>query len=411
MRIGMILDKPFPPDPRVENEALALIGQGHEVYLFCVHHADTIGTENFRGLQVIRYPFNNFLYKMSALAYTIPVYGWLMGSKIRHFLEENEIEAIHIHDMRIAGAVFRATRGADFKTVIDLHDNFPEVMKDYPHLKKFPGKWIISPEKWKRKEAEFLEKSDKVVSVSYELVEQLQSRLAKNPGKVVLVPNTVRREFYQQYELKEEILERFQKDFVLLYIGDTAIRRGLLTAIEALPRLRKRIMNIKLVIVGKSTEDSILKNRVKELGLLDVVSFEGWQDPSTFASYIISSSICLSPLLRSVQHDAAYANKVFQYMSLGRPVLVSDALAQRKLVEKQKAGLVHKEKDASNFAAKVIQLYEDESLRETLGAAGRRFVEKEFCWELVSENLCNIYKEMESTNHIKEILNGITINA
>ena len=31
MKIGMILDKEFPPDPRVENEALALVSKGIEV--------------------------------------------------------------------------------------------------------------------------------------------------------------------------------------------------------------------------------------------------------------------------------------------------------------------------------------------------------------------------------------------
>lgn len=38
MRIGMILDKIFPPDPRVENEAISLIENGHEVYLFCLKY-------------------------------------------------------------------------------------------------------------------------------------------------------------------------------------------------------------------------------------------------------------------------------------------------------------------------------------------------------------------------------------
>jgi hypothetical protein len=34
MRIGMILDAVFPPDPRVENEAVSLIEAGHEVFPF-----------------------------------------------------------------------------------------------------------------------------------------------------------------------------------------------------------------------------------------------------------------------------------------------------------------------------------------------------------------------------------------
>ena len=38
MKIGMILDQEFPPDPRVQNEAISLIKAGHEVFLFCLHY-------------------------------------------------------------------------------------------------------------------------------------------------------------------------------------------------------------------------------------------------------------------------------------------------------------------------------------------------------------------------------------
>ena len=34
----MILDATFPPDPRVENEAISLIAAGHEVFLFCLKY-------------------------------------------------------------------------------------------------------------------------------------------------------------------------------------------------------------------------------------------------------------------------------------------------------------------------------------------------------------------------------------
>ena len=42
MRIGMILDSVFPPDPRVENEAVSLIKADHEVFLFCLHYGNQL---------------------------------------------------------------------------------------------------------------------------------------------------------------------------------------------------------------------------------------------------------------------------------------------------------------------------------------------------------------------------------
>ena len=41
--------------------------------------------------------------------------------------------------------------------------------------------------------------------------------------------------------------------FVLLYLGDTGLRRGLQTAIASIPVLKEKIPNIKLVIVGSNS--------------------------------------------------------------------------------------------------------------------------------------------------------------
>jgi glycosyltransferase involved in cell wall biosynthesis len=399
MRIGMILDKTFPPDPRVENEAIALIKSGHQVFLFCLKYEDEKEEENIHGIQVRRYKSDKLEYKLSALAYSFPFYTHSMSKKITRFLSANKIEAIHIHDIRVAEAVFNANKKLELPTVLDLHDNMPEVMKEYPHLQKFPGKQLISPQKWKIKEEEFIAKADKVVTVSGEFMEEVVSRTHMDRKKIVLVPNTVRRSFYENIVIDDDITEKSWKYFTILYLGDTAIRRGLLTAIDAIAALKSKIKHIKLIIVGKSTTDHVLKERVKELGLEDYVAFEGWQDVSLFPSYITASDICISPLYRNPQHDVAYANKLFQYMSFGKPLLVSDAIAQKKLVEMAKSGLVHKEKDVEDFAKKVMFLYKDPGLREELGKNGKRFIEEEFVWEKVSQNLIDIYDNFEDISN------------
>jgi len=395
MKIGMILDKTFPPDPRVENEAKALIEDGHEVFLFCLHYGNERESEEINGIQIRRFKSTKLAYKLSALAYTFPFYSNLMAGKIKNFILENKVEALHIHDMRIADAVFQVNKQFKLKTVLDLHDNFPEVMKEYPHLQKFPGKQLISPLKWKRKEEEFIKMADSVITVSNEFIEEVKSRVRLDDNKIQLVPNTVSKSFYEVYESDQEIIDRYKGKFVLLYLGDTGIRRGLLTVIEAMPLLKEQIKQLKFVIVGSNSTDELLKKRVKELGIEEDVDFEGWQNIAKFPSYILASNICVSPLNRSVQHDVAYANKIFQYMSFSKPVLVSDAIAQKHLIEKIKGGKVHKEKDPVDFAAKVMELYQDESLRDELGANGKRFIEEEFCWEKVSANLCNLYKSFE----------------
>ncbi|GAB7257306.1 glycosyltransferase family 4 protein [Polaribacter sp. OB-PA-B3] len=394
MKIGMILDASFPPDPRVENEAISLVNDGHEVFLFCLNYTNQKTSEVINGIKVRRFNSNKLEYKLSALAYTIPLYTLLMKRKISKFIADNQIEVIHIHDIRIAEAVFKSNKNKKLPVVLDLHDNMPEVMKLYPHLQKFPGKYIISPKKWKVKEEEFIAKADKVISVSPEFLETLAQRLPKHKDKLVLVPNTIRKSFFENYTLKKSIIDKYKNNFVILYLGDTHLRRGLQTAITAINGLKKSIPEIKLVIVGKNTTDTILRKQVEDLNLEKYVDFEGWQDVSLFQSYILASAVCISPLHRNLQHDVAYANKIFQYMSFAKPLLVSNAIAQKKLIEKANAGLVHEQKNSADFAIKIQLLYKDTSLRNNLGKNGKNFIVNEFCWEETSKKLLNLYNNL-----------------
>jgi glycosyltransferase involved in cell wall biosynthesis len=394
MRIGMILDDVFPPDPRVENEAITLINGGYEVFLFCLHNGSQKTNELIKGIKVRRYKFSKLTYKLSALSYDLPFYKMIMTPKISHFIKENAIDVLHIHDIRIAGAVFSSNKKHQLKIVLDLHDNIPENMKFYPHLQKFPGKYIISPKKWKKKEMEFILKSDKIITVSPNFAKDIIEKNNIEKEKMILVPNTVRKSFFKEAIYSDVIKEKYSNKYVVLYLGDTNIRRGLLTAIRATEFLSKQIANFKLVIVGSNTTDSILKEETKKLNLESFIDFEGWQDVSLFPSYIVASNICISPLYRSIQHDVAYANKIFQYMSFGKPILVSNAIAQKEIVERVNSGLVHQEKNKDDFSSKVLELYQNKEKAEELGKKGKQFIENEFSWEVTSQALVKLYNEL-----------------
>ena len=384
----MILDKTFPPDPRVENEAIELLKQGHEVFLFCLTYGNEKPKELINGIQVIRYLSTKITYKLSALAYTFPLYSHLMKNKITDFLNKNKIEVIHIHDMVIAEAVFWANKKRKLPVVLDLHENRPQIMKFYPHLKKFPANILISVKKWQEKEMAFINKTTKLIVVTEEAKKEVLSRTSIKAANIAVVPNTVRASFYGGNQLKDSI----RTSFNLLYIGDTGERRGLHTVLQSLPILQKSIPTIKLVIVGKV--NTALKNEVKRLKIEAFVAFEGWQNEATFQDYIRNSAVCLSPLHRNIHHDTTYANKLFQYMSFGKPLLVSNAMAQQNLVERVNSGLVHEAENVADFTEKVLELYRNISLRKTFGENGKTFVRNTFTWDKTSKELINLYANL-----------------
>ena len=144
----MILDAGFPPDPRVENEAVSLIEEKHKIHLFCLDYSHKLKIkETINGLFVHRARLPKHVYSFSALAYTLPYYHLYLLNSLRKFIKENDIDIIHIHDIQVARSVFWIYKIFKLPIVLDLHENRPEIMKFYYHVNSGLGKLLISPNK------------------------------------------------------------------------------------------------------------------------------------------------------------------------------------------------------------------------------------------------------------------------
>lgn len=392
----MILDNSFPPDPRVENEAITLINEGHEVFLFCLEFKDKSfynKKESISGIEACKYSCSKYTYKLSALAYTLPLYHLIMSKKIKHFISTNNIEVVHIHDIQIARSIFWLKEKMNFKTILDLHENRPEIMKFYSHVKSLKGRLLIHPSLWKKFEYKYIRKTDYLIVVTKSAKEYYQKEVGVSEEKIKIVPNTIRKAFYTHFKLSNNIVEKYKNDYVLLYLGETGLRRGTIELIRCIPFLIDHIPNIKLVVVGKSKEDDILKQEIKNLKIEKYVELTGWQPFDFFQSYITSAKIGCSPLHRNIHHDTTFANKIFQYSSLGLPLLVSDCTAQKEIVEELENGLIHKEKDPKGIADSVKKMYDNPKLYNQMSSNSSKGIKEKYNWEETSKELTFLYNE------------------
>ena len=390
----MILDAPYPPDPRVTNEAKALIDSGNEIYLFCLSFEKTFNDrEVVNGINVVRFYCTNILYKLSALAYTFPFYKWIMSKKIKKFINDFKIETIHIHDLQIASSVFKANSSYNLKVTLDLHENRPEIMKFYKHVNSILGKLFISPSKWKKAEEKYCKISNSVVVVTDLAKRELVDRIKINSNKVIVFSNSVSKSFYTNPFINQSVLDKYSDSFVLLYLGNTSERRGIDTVLNAMPALIMDIPNIKLVVVGSSSYDNNLKSFAYKNNIENYIDFEGWKDESLFPSYLKSADLGISPLHSNIHHDTTYANKVFQYMSFGCPLVCSDVNAQKELVENFEVGVLFKSKDSSDFKIKVKNLYKNNELRLKMKRNCLQAIENHLNSDLISKNLVKYYDQ------------------
>lgn len=376
--IGMIFHGEYPTHPRIENQALHLISESAEIHLFCVtYQKEKAGIEEHKGIKVHRTFLPSWMYKLSALAYTFPLYHRLMRSHLQRFIRNSKAQALHLHNMNLAQPIFDINKSTNLPIILDLHENIPEIMKFYPHLQSGFGKALIKPSVWKKKEEEFILKSDGIIVVTSDAKNELEQRTGVDGNKTLVLPNFTDPSFIKK-EYSSKLIQKFKGNFNAIYIGDTGKRRGLESVIKAIPAILKKIPNFHLIVVGASNNDKALHELANQLKVDKHISFEGWQPESLLSDYIYLSDIGICPLLRNTHHDTTYANKLFQYAMLGKPILASDCTAQKNLIESEKWGLIHESDNSIDFANQFIQLYNDNSSRIEFGKNGAKAIANKY---------------------------------
>jgi glycosyltransferase involved in cell wall biosynthesis len=107
------------------------------------------------------------------------------------------------------------------------------------------------------------------------------------------------------------------------------------------------------------------------------------------------SNVNIIPLKLTVQTDNSAPNKLFQGMMAGRPLLVSSCTSLKRLIESTGAGLIFQHNNAQDFAEKVLTLYNDPQLCETLGKNGlKATLEGTLNWEYTQQYLIELYQSL-----------------
>ena len=399
----MILDHEFPPDVRVENEAISLVKNGHQVFLLSYNFDNLPHNEKYKDIEVIRIKINKkYAKKLRALTNTIfNVYPHFWAKKIIKFIKENKIEVLHIHDLYMIGAGLIANRILKLPLIADLHENYVEGLKHYRFANSFPGNFLISIPKWERKEIEWCNKANHLITVIEEAVERYKS-LGIPKEKITVVANYVNQdEFLSPIKLGAEdnfeILQKFKGKFVVTYIGGFDIHRGIESVVKAMPEVIKECPNSKLVLVGKGKNLKALVMLSQNLEVEKYISFEGWQPTSKLPFYIKASDICLIPHLKIIHTDNTIPHKLFHYMLLEKPVVATNCNPIERIITETECGLVYESNDSNGLAECIIKLYNDFELREQMGENGKKAVIEKYNWENTSKNLIKLYKTIENS--------------
>ncbi|MFO7924846.1 MAG: glycosyltransferase family 4 protein [Bacteroidales bacterium] len=386
MKILMVLDHEFPSDVRVENEALSLITAGHQVHLACYTRKDRPRKDFFRGIIIHRVPVSTLLYKASVAVLTVPLYFKFWKRFLDKIITENDIEAIHIHDLPLAqvGKVLKFRY--NLKLVVDLHENWPAMLRVSTHTKSIRGRLLSPYFLWERYEKRVLCHADIIIVVVKESQERLIREGVDN-SKIFVVSNTLNEDNFHLPLVKPD-----PNYYTLYYAGGITCHRGLQTVIEAISLVKDRIPHIRLRITGSGKYAEPLRDLVKKKDLTNHVEFTGYLTLEEVARNLALADAALIPHLKSSHTDSTIPHKIFQYMYANKPVIASNCVPMERIISETNSGVIFKSGSAEDLAEKLLALYEK---RITVLPA-RKWVEEKYNWDADARILVALYDKLQT---------------
>ncbi len=137
---------------------------------------------------------------------------------------------------------------------------------------------------------------------------------------------------------------------------------------------------IRLVIVGDGPEKSSLLDLARQLSIAEQVDFLGWVDRTQLPELYRQADIFAFP-----SRDEGMPNAVLEAMASGLPVVATPVPGIEELVTSDETGLIVPMEDHASLAAALLRLATSESLRFSMGTAGREKVERHFSWKASAE--------------------------
>ncbi len=378
----LLIGGTYPPDIRVAKEANVLLDAGHEVFLLCSAKDGRPSAEMIDDVRVTRYSRAGLV--ASKLSAVVNYTTWRMPAAerdIRSFVSENHLEALHVHDLPAVASAVAVGRSLGIPVVADLHENYPAAVSFW-NRRGLP-KLLQTPARYRRYERQILPECTRVVTVVDEARDRIIA-LGVSPERVSVFTNV-------DEDIPADVRWTPNPDtFTVAYAGGFGPHRGLETLARAFVTVRARVPYARLLLMGAGDGESALRELVTALRISDATVFTGWIGLSEMRRRLASSSVGVVPHERNEHTDSTVPHKLFQYMAMGLPLVVTDCAPLKRIVDETGSGRVAHAGDPASIAEAIIALADREAA-EAASRAGVEAVARRYNLRVEGAHLTDLY--------------------
>jgi len=225
--------------------------------------------------------------------------------------------------------------------------------------------------------------ADKIVCVSESQKRHIVINKKLKPEMVKVIHNGVD---ISRFKPGKKTVDR---DRVIIgRVGSLRKEKGLDVLLSAAPEVLRCCPSAYFLIVGDGSENGMLQELAKKLGISKSVDFLG--ERNDVEKIIPSFDIACSS-----SRTENFPVSMLEYMSCGKGIVATAVGGVPEIIKDRVNGLLVKSECPEDLAEKLIYMIENKELRESMGMNGRRMAEECFTLDKMVENYKEFFKEMQ----------------
>lgn len=354
-------------DVRVfEKECSSLVNAGYEVYLVSPNASDEV----INGVHIVGFPFKpkGLLQRNFSLPKLLYKKALSINADIYHF---NDPSCLHY------GAKLKL-KGK--KVIFDCFEDHPLLLFEKKQI-PYPLLYLIS-KVYSIYEYYFCKKFDGIISCYHWTYERLKKTCKNNE----LIFN-----FPVLKPLKNKIKESSKPS--ICYAGLISSMWKINNIVDALNNFEK----IQFNLAGHGSV-SYIENMKKKQGW-EKVNFFGSIERNSVHKIIYSESLIGMVLLDYIPLCKGKVgnlsnNKFFEYMMAGMPIICTDFILWKEIVEVNNCGICVNPNNINEITQAIKYLIENPKIAKEMGDNGRKAIEKKYNWDLEEKKLISMYKSI-----------------
>lgn len=281
-------------------------------------------------------------------------FGWFAGGKLKKLWTANRPDVVHIATEGMLGfSALNAAKKLGIPVVTSFHTNFHTYGDHYNY--KFLANWLMAYFRW------FHNRTLATFVPSQQTVEDLEKFGFKN---VKIFSRGVDVELFGRHRRSEELRQSWgvqNGDPVVIYVGRVAAEKNIPLTVAAYERLKQRLPETKLVIVGDGPSRAALEKQHPE------AIFAGMRRSEDLAKHYASADLFLFG-----STTETFGNVLTEAMASELVVLGYDYAAAHHHVVDGENGFKVSFKDETAFLEKVDTLANAQQHWPTIREAARK---------------------------------------